>query len=59
MYIYNIEIGKMYKGTVTSLSSYGAFVDIDGIVQGLLHISGISLFDFPAPKAIFIGILFL
>ena len=37
----NIEIGKMYKGIVTSLSSYGAFVDIDGI-QGLLHISGIT-----------------
>ena len=31
----------MYKGTVSSLSSYGAFVDIDG-VQGLLHISGIT-----------------
>ena len=37
----NIELGKMYKGTVSSLSSYGAFVDIDG-VQGLLHISGIT-----------------
>ena len=37
----NIEVGKMYKGTVTSLSSYGAFVDIDG-VQGLLHISGMT-----------------
>ena len=37
----NIEIGKMYKGIVTSLSSYGAFVDIDG-VQGLLHISGMT-----------------
>ena len=37
----NIEIGKMYKGTVTSLSLYGAFVDIDG-VQGLLHISGMT-----------------
>ena len=37
----NIELGKMYKGTVTSLSTYGAFVDIDGI-QGLLHISGMT-----------------
>lgn len=37
----NIEVGKMYKGTVTSLSSYGAFIDIDG-VQGLLHISGMT-----------------
>lgn len=37
----NIEVGKMYKGTVTSLSSYGAFIDIDG-VQGLLHITGMT-----------------
>lgn len=37
----NIENGKMYKGIVTSISSYGAFVDIDG-VQGLLHISGMT-----------------
>lgn len=29
----------MYTGTVTSLSEYGAFVDINGVVQGLLHIS--------------------
>lgn len=37
----NIEIGKVYKGIVSSLSSYGAFIDIDGI-QGLLHISGMT-----------------
>lgn len=37
----NIEIGKVFKGTVSSLSSYGAFIDIDGI-QGLLHISGMT-----------------
>ncbi len=29
---------KKYKGTVTALSDYGAFVDIGG-AQGLLHIS--------------------
>ena len=34
----SIEVGKKYLGTVTSLSDYGAFVDIGG-VQGLLHIS--------------------
>lgn len=33
-----IEVGKKYKGIVTSLSDYGAFVDIGG-AQGLLHIS--------------------
>lgn len=34
----NIEVGKKYLGTVTSISDYGAFVDIGG-EQGLLHIS--------------------
>lgn len=33
-----IEVGKKYLGTVTSISDYGAFVDIGG-AQGLLHIS--------------------
>lgn len=37
----NVEVGKMYKGIVSSISSYGAFIDIDG-VQGLLHISGMT-----------------
>ena len=37
----NIEVGKEYTGVVSSLSSYGAFVDIGG-VQGLLHVSEIS-----------------
>lgn len=34
----SIEVGKKYKGIVTSISDYGAFVDIGG-AQGLLHIS--------------------
>lgn len=33
-----INTEKSYKGIVTSICSYGAFVDLDG-VQGLLHIS--------------------
>lgn len=37
----SIEIGKKYIGTVTSISDYGAFVDIGG-AQGLLHISEIT-----------------
>ena len=36
-----VEQGKLYKGIITSISSYGAFVDIGG-VQGLLHISEVS-----------------
>ena len=37
----SIEVGKKYIGTVTSISDYGAFVDIGG-AQGLLHISEIA-----------------
>ncbi|MBE6913315.1 MAG: bifunctional 4-hydroxy-3-methylbut-2-enyl diphosphate reductase/30S ribosomal protein S1 [Ruminococcaceae bacterium] len=36
-----IEIGKRYDGTVKSLTSYGAFVDIGG-VDGMVHISELS-----------------
>ena len=36
-----IEEGKHYTGTVKSLTSYGAFVDIGG-VDGLIHISQIA-----------------
>ncbi len=37
----NIEVGKHYTGTVKSLTSYGAFVDIGG-VDGMVHISELS-----------------
>lgn len=36
-----IEVGKEYTGTVKSLTSFGAFVDIGG-VDGLIHISELS-----------------
>ena len=36
-----IEVGKRYSGTVKSLTSYGAFVDIGG-VDGMVHISELS-----------------
>ena len=36
-----IEVGKQYHGTVKSLTSYGAFVDIGG-VDGMVHISELS-----------------
>lgn len=35
------EIGQRYTGTVKSLTSYGAFVDIGG-VDGMIHISELS-----------------
>ena len=36
-----IENGKVYQGTVKSMTSYGAFVDIGG-VDGMVHVSEIS-----------------
>lgn len=35
------EVGKWYTGTVKSLASFGAFVDVGG-VDGLVHISELS-----------------
>ncbi len=37
----NAEEGKQYTGTVKSLTSFGAFVDLGG-VDGLIHISELS-----------------
>jgi small subunit ribosomal protein S1 len=37
----NIEEGKVYSGTVKSLTDFGAFVDIGG-VDGLVHVSELS-----------------
>ncbi|CAL5368211.1 unnamed protein product [Camellia sinensis] len=38
----DIEVGGIYKGTVTSIKEYGAFVEFNGGQQGLLHISELS-----------------
>ena len=37
----SIEIGKVYTGTVKSITNYGAFVDLGG-VDGMIHISELS-----------------
>ena len=37
-----IEVGKIYDGTVSRLMNFGAFVDLGGGKEGLLHISKIS-----------------
>lgn len=37
----DVEIGRNYTGTVRSLTSYGAFVDIGG-VDGMVHVSELS-----------------
>ena len=36
------EVGQIYEGKVTRLMNFGAFVDIGGGKEGLLHISKIS-----------------
>lgn len=38
----DIEVGKVYDGKVTGIMNFGAFVDIGGGREGLLHISKIS-----------------
>jgi len=37
----DIEVGKKYTGTVKSLTSYGAFVDLGG-VDGMVHVTELS-----------------
>jgi small subunit ribosomal protein S1 len=36
-----LEVGAVFPGTVTSVTSYGAFVDLGGL-EGLLHVSEMS-----------------
>ena len=38
----DIEVGRIYDGVVTKITSFGAFVEIAGGKEGLLHISKIS-----------------
>ena len=47
----NIEVGKRYSGTVKSLTSYGAFVDIGG-VDGMVHISELSWSRIKTPSEV-------
>ena len=37
-----VEVGKIYKGVISSVKEYGAFVELNGGQQGLLHISELS-----------------
>ncbi|MBQ5772485.1 MAG: S1 RNA-binding domain-containing protein, partial [Clostridia bacterium] len=37
----NIEVGKVYNGTVKSMTTYGAFVDLGG-VDGMVHVTELS-----------------
>ena len=37
-----LEVGKIFDGVVSGVSSYGLFVTIGGTVEGLVHISEIT-----------------
>jgi general stress protein 13 len=38
----NYEVGSIYKGKVTGVQPYGAFVALDEQTQGLVHISEVT-----------------
>ena len=46
-----IEVGKKYTGTVKSMTSYGAFVDVGG-VDGMVHISELSWGRIKTPEEV-------
>lgn len=41
----NVQVGSRVKGTVSSITDYGLFVEIGKGVEGLIHISEISWID--------------
>lgn len=47
----NLEVGKVVRGKVTSLASYGAFVDLGGI-EGLLHVSELGFGRIAHPQEV-------
>ncbi|MCP2605098.1 30S ribosomal protein S1 [Candidatus Aminicenantes bacterium AH-873-B07] len=48
----NLEIGKLVKGKITTITNFGAFVDLGGI-EGLLHINDMSWGRISHPSEIF------
>jgi 4-hydroxy-3-methylbut-2-enyl diphosphate reductase len=46
-----LEVGKKYVGTVKSLTSYGAFVDLGG-VDGMVHITELSWSRIKSPAEV-------
>lgn len=37
-----VEIGKIYEGKVTGITKFGAFVEIENRISGMVHISEVS-----------------
>ena len=38
----NFTVGNIYNGTITNLTDYGAFVDLENGLEGLIHVSELS-----------------
>lgn len=47
-----IKVGSIVEGTVESLQTYGAFVDLGDHISGLVHVSQISEKRIKSPKAV-------
>lgn len=45
----NLKEGDIVKGTITNIKPYGAFVEIEGGITGLLHIEDISIARIKSP----------
>lgn len=50
--INEIKVGSIVEGTVESLQTYGAFIDLGNNISGLVHISQISEKRIKSPKAV-------
>ena len=37
-----VHKGQVHKGRVTNITSYGAFIELGGVVDGLLHVNNFS-----------------
>lgn len=48
----NLKAGKTVRGTVSSVTSYGAFINLGGDIEGLLHVSEMSHERIEDPKEV-------
>ena len=46
----NLKQGDIVAGTVTNIKPYGAFIELEGGITGLLHIEDISIARIKSPK---------
>ncbi|MFP3940592.1 MAG: S1 RNA-binding domain-containing protein, partial [Thermoanaerobaculia bacterium] len=47
-----LEVGAVFQGTVRNLTTFGAFVDLGGGIEGLVHISELSHKNVGHPKEV-------